>query len=178
MSISPITYQGIHELRAGNQQRATDLLLSALAQNQRDLHAWLWLSGALPRPDEQRFCLEQVLRLNPAHPVARRGLVALADVTARPLVSLPLAPPRRARATPALSLTPLLEWLVNWFEEYGALLLLLLLGLPRPLWPHLRATMRPLLALPHWSFFAAIAIAALMVGVLVLLTFMAGQLAG
>jgi hypothetical protein len=39
--------------------------------------AWLWLSGVVDPLDERCYCLEQVLRINPANATARRGLAAL-----------------------------------------------------------------------------------------------------
>jgi hypothetical protein len=48
-----------------------------------DARAWLWLSGAVNEPAEQRYCLERALSFDPNLTPAQRGLTALAAVVAR-----------------------------------------------------------------------------------------------
>jgi hypothetical protein len=38
---------------------------------------WLWLASSLPRPADQRYCLERVLQIDPGHVAARRALAQL-----------------------------------------------------------------------------------------------------
>src|SRR6266545_4615111 len=91
---------GIGELRAGNQARARELLSEAAALNAQDVTTWLWLSGAVATPAEQRFCLERVLELQPGHPDAQRGLASLSQV----MPQTPLLP--TMPAVPSMSDTP------------------------------------------------------------------------
>jgi hypothetical protein len=69
-----LTREGIKAMRTGDIVRAQGLLCQALQINPTNVDAWLWLSGAVGSDPERRYCLEQVLALNPEHPVARRGL--------------------------------------------------------------------------------------------------------
>jgi sortase A len=68
---------GIAAARAGQRERARDLLAHVLKQDQRNVLAWLWLSSVVDRPDEQRDCLKKVLVLDPDNQAARRGLALL-----------------------------------------------------------------------------------------------------
>lgn len=73
--------QGIQALNAGDSAAARDLLVQLLQSDTRNLQGWLWLSGAVATPGERRYCLEQVLAIEPLHTAARRGLALLpADV--------------------------------------------------------------------------------------------------
>ena len=65
---SPNDSAGLREeaaraLRAGDKQRARDLLAQAIRVNPADYQNWLWLSGAVETDDERRRCLERVLYL-------------------------------------------------------------------------------------------------------------------
>ncbi|PDW04344.1 Yip1 family protein [Candidatus Viridilinea mediisalina] len=77
MASDQLTSRGIAALRAGDRVRARRFLIAALRANPQDLQAWLWLSGTLPEPEAQRYCLQRVLALDPEHRAARRGLQAL-----------------------------------------------------------------------------------------------------
>ncbi len=65
---------GITAARAGQKERARDLLLRAIEQNERSEPAWLWLSGIVDDPEERRICLENVLAINPNNAAALAGL--------------------------------------------------------------------------------------------------------
>jgi tetratricopeptide (TPR) repeat protein len=65
---------GITAARAGQKERARDLLLRAIEQNERSEPAWLWLSGLVDDPEERRICLENVLAINPNNAAALAGL--------------------------------------------------------------------------------------------------------
>jgi tetratricopeptide (TPR) repeat protein len=77
MSSDELTSRGIAALRAGDHASARSLLSEALRANPHDAQAWLWISGTLPEPAAQRYCLERALTLDPANVAARRGLEAL-----------------------------------------------------------------------------------------------------
>ncbi len=69
--------EGIAALRRGERQRARAVLIAALRADPGDARVWLWLSGALDDPAEQRYCLERALALDPECAPARQGVVML-----------------------------------------------------------------------------------------------------
>lgn len=75
--MSDLTQQGIAALKSGDKVRARSLLQQATAANPNDLEAWLWLSGAVESTQVRIECLRQVLRINPNHALARRGLAEM-----------------------------------------------------------------------------------------------------
>jgi len=76
-STSDLLAQGIQAIKTGDTAAARDLLVHVLQSDARNLQAWLWLSGAVATPGERRYCLEQVLAVDPQHSAARRGLALL-----------------------------------------------------------------------------------------------------
>ena len=66
--------EGIATARAGQRERARELLLQVIAQDEEREAAWLWLSGLLDDPQERQICLENVLTLNPDNVAAQQGL--------------------------------------------------------------------------------------------------------
>lgn len=105
--------QGIHELRAGNKAEARRLLEEAAQLNPNDEHTWLWLSGALDDPTEQREALEQALEINPASEAAKRGLVKLPTkpppMTSQRLITAPSTPSAFPKSSPAIKLIALIQ---------------------------------------------------------------------
>lgn len=77
VSAQTLICDGIAAAKAGQALLASELLAQALAIEPRDARAWLWLSGVVPGAAERRYCLEQVLAIDPAHTAARRGLALL-----------------------------------------------------------------------------------------------------
>ncbi len=67
-------YDGAVALRAGDRQRALDLLMQVVEIDEENEQAWLWLSGAVDDIEDQQIALENVLALNPHNELARRGL--------------------------------------------------------------------------------------------------------
>ena len=65
---------GIAAAKAGRKEEARDLLVRAVALNERDPQAWLWLSGVVEGLEDREVCLENVLTLDPQHEAARQGL--------------------------------------------------------------------------------------------------------
>ena len=70
--------EGIAAARAGQRERAHELLLQVIALDENVEAAWLWLSGVVDDPGERQICLENVLALNPDNTAARQGLRWLA----------------------------------------------------------------------------------------------------
>jgi hypothetical protein len=66
--------QGITALKAGQREKAQELLMTVVEQDEDNEQAWLWLSGAVDSDEDKRVCLENVLVLNPENLVAKRGL--------------------------------------------------------------------------------------------------------
>lgn len=75
--IELLTQQGMHALQANDRARAYDLLGRAVQLAPHNEQAWLWLSGAVDSAAERRYCLEQVLVINPQNAAAQRGLALL-----------------------------------------------------------------------------------------------------
>jgi hypothetical protein len=70
-------YEGAAALSRGDKQRALDLLMRVVSEDEEIPEAWLWLSGAVDDPDDQRTALENVIALDPTNPHARHGLAVL-----------------------------------------------------------------------------------------------------
>ncbi len=98
--------QAMEALTHGDKPAARDLLTSVLEVDDRNEQAWLWLSGAVDSPAEQRICLENVLLINPGSTAARQG-VAYLDKQAAENPSPPgPKPPWSEPAPPALPTAP------------------------------------------------------------------------
>lgn len=66
--------EGIAAAKAGQRERARDLLMRVVEQDEENALAWLWLSDVADSLDDQEICLENVLTLDPDNDVARQGL--------------------------------------------------------------------------------------------------------
>jgi tetratricopeptide (TPR) repeat protein len=66
--------EGISAGKSGQRDRARELLMRVVEQDQENVQAWLWLSGVVDDLDDQQICLENVLALDPDNDIARRGL--------------------------------------------------------------------------------------------------------
>lgn len=97
-AVQRLRNEGIAALRDGDKPRARTLLAQALKINPRDAQSWLWLSGAVDTPVEQRFCLERLLELYPKHPAALEGLAQLDQAPGRTAAGY--QPPASAPAAP------------------------------------------------------------------------------
>jgi hypothetical protein len=75
--IENLLQEGIDAARSGHAQRARDCLLQVLEQDPSSVKAWLWLSDVVDTLREKELCLEQVIRIDPGHVAARRGLAFL-----------------------------------------------------------------------------------------------------
>jgi tetratricopeptide (TPR) repeat protein len=65
---------GIAAAKSGQRERARDLLMRVVEQDEEDALAWLWLSGVVDSLDDREICLENVLALDPDNDAARKGL--------------------------------------------------------------------------------------------------------
>lgn len=74
--------EAVESLRIGDRPRAKELLTRLLKVEQNNVNYWLWMSAAVETPKERVYCLETVLRIEPANSAARRGLVLLGAMPA------------------------------------------------------------------------------------------------
>jgi hypothetical protein len=88
-------------LTRGDKPLARDLLTTVLEMDDRNEQAWLWLSGAVDSPHEQRICLENVLTINPGSTAARQGLAYLEKQEAEHPTPPPVSNEAPAQAAPA-----------------------------------------------------------------------------
>jgi tetratricopeptide (TPR) repeat protein len=65
---------GIARAKAGEREQARELLLRAVARDERNVQAWLWLSGVVEGIEDRRVALENVLTLDPQNTLAQAGL--------------------------------------------------------------------------------------------------------
>lgn len=85
---------GISAARAGERARARNLLLRAVAQDEANVSAWLWLSQVLRSPGGQKACAEKALALDPAGSEARRLLASARKTLADDLLRKGIAAAR------------------------------------------------------------------------------------
>jgi tetratricopeptide (TPR) repeat protein len=84
--------EAIDALEKGQRTRARDLLARLLRADQTNPNYWLWMSSVVESRSERIYCLESVLRLDPDHAAAKRGMVLLGarppDLDVSPAVSI------------------------------------------------------------------------------------------
>jgi tetratricopeptide (TPR) repeat protein len=66
--------EGIAAAKAGQRERARDLLMRIVDQDERNVAAWLWLSGVVDSLEDKEIALENVLAVEPDNAPARKGL--------------------------------------------------------------------------------------------------------
>lgn len=69
--------EAIAAIQNGNRARARDLLTRLLKNGQDNPEYWIWMSAVVETAKERSFCLNQVLKLDPENPAARRGLAMM-----------------------------------------------------------------------------------------------------
>jgi len=63
--------EGIARAKAGERERARELLLHVVERDERNAQAWLWISGVVESPEDRRVALENVLAIEPENQVPR-----------------------------------------------------------------------------------------------------------
>jgi len=91
--ITELLHQGIAAAKAGQNERARDLLLQVIDQDDSNEQAWLWLSSVVESLDDRRLCLQNVVAINPGNVYAQAGLRQIEAAVASPLVEEAVAPP-------------------------------------------------------------------------------------
>ncbi len=76
--------KGIAAAKAGNKEEARQLLQQSVRIEPRNEAAWLWLASVARDAGERKFCLEQVISINPNNPTALQALQALSGTTSTP----------------------------------------------------------------------------------------------
>jgi tetratricopeptide (TPR) repeat protein len=74
--------EAIGAARGGDRTKAKDKLTRYLRYDQKNEHAWLWMSAVVESDRERIFCLNNVLKLNPNNKTAKRGLALLGALPA------------------------------------------------------------------------------------------------
>jgi hypothetical protein len=75
--------EGIASLRVGDREEARRKLMQVINVDERNEHAWLYLSEAVESDEDRQICLENVLTINPANERAETELKALKDKLAQ-----------------------------------------------------------------------------------------------
>lgn len=107
-NVEAMVREGVNAFKAGRREEARVLLLKATELDQYNEQAWLWLSGLMDTPDDQRTCLENVLAINPENERAKQGLSYLTGQTSVGNIS-PFSAEAPPPATPP-STTTSVEW--------------------------------------------------------------------
>ena len=89
--------QAIAHIRAGEIEKARNLLIEVLKQNPSDENAWLWMARCVTETEQQRYCFEKVLKLNPQNQYAIRSLNRL---------NKPVAPATQPEVSPSQVVQP------------------------------------------------------------------------
>jgi hypothetical protein len=103
-NVEAMLREGINAVKAGNKEEGRALLMKTVELDPYNEEGWLWLSGVVESPDDQRTCLENVLSINPNNDRARQGVAYLSGIpapseTPAPTSSVPPPPaPTPARA--------------------------------------------------------------------------------
>src|SRR3989304_1501413 len=87
--IQQMLQAGIDAVKRGQKQRARELLLKVVEEDEHSEQAWLWLSAVMDTLQDQITALENVARINPNNQAAQRGLATLRS---RLAVYAPISP--------------------------------------------------------------------------------------
>jgi tetratricopeptide (TPR) repeat protein len=84
--VDDLLRQGIAAAKAGQRERARELLMGVVELDEENVLAWLWLSGVVDSLEDREVCLENVLSLDPANDMARQGMAMLQRQRAQELM--------------------------------------------------------------------------------------------
>lgn len=84
--------KGIAAAKAGSKDEARQLLQQSVRLDPRNEAAWLWLASVARDAAERKFCLEQVISINPNNPTAQQALQTL-NADENPPSTLPPSSP-------------------------------------------------------------------------------------
>jgi hypothetical protein len=109
-NVEAMVREGINAFKGGRKDEARALLLKATELDQYNEDAWLWLSGLMDTPDDQRTCLENVLAINPNNERASQGLSYITGQTSVGAASSFAASAGAPPAAPSPSSPTSVEW--------------------------------------------------------------------
>src|SRR3989338_1731291 len=69
--------QAVEAAKAGQRNRAKDLLTRLIRADAKNVDYWLWMSAVVDTEKEQIYCLQNALKIDPNSIAARRGMVVL-----------------------------------------------------------------------------------------------------
>lgn len=97
-----LTQRGITAQKAGDRQKARELLRRAVEENPQDVNAWMWLSGAEETDEARLECMEAILRVDAQHKVARPAAELLRKKLGYPALipQPPMVPEETQLSTP------------------------------------------------------------------------------
>ncbi|NJN44252.1 MAG: hypothetical protein HC806_05710 [Anaerolineae bacterium] len=81
--------EAVKAAREGDKVRARDLLTRLLRVTKNNPEYWLWMSGVVETRQEQLFCLQNLLQLDPKNEIARRGMIMMGETPAENVVPVP-----------------------------------------------------------------------------------------
>ncbi len=74
MAEDPLLEQALTALRGYDRKQAREVLTRLIKADPKNIRYWLWLSTAVDTPKEIIYCLQEILKLDPNHPIAVKGL--------------------------------------------------------------------------------------------------------
>ena len=107
MDVNELIEQGMTAMKAGDNDRARDLLQQAVEQDPDNARAWYMLAGA--HSDDmakRRYALEKVLELKPDNEKAKAQLARINQAVATPGTDVPPSAPVEATEAPMEDPTP------------------------------------------------------------------------
>lgn len=81
---SQLLKTAVQAAKAGDREKAHQLLLQIVEQDETNETAWLWLSGTVQTREDRQICLENVLAINPNSEIAKKGLQKLGGALPQP----------------------------------------------------------------------------------------------
>jgi tetratricopeptide (TPR) repeat protein len=82
--------EAMNAIRQGERSRARDLLTRLIKTDRDQVKYWLWMSTVVETGRERIFCLKEVLRIDPQHAEARRGLIMMGAALPDESLAVPL----------------------------------------------------------------------------------------
>ncbi len=140
--VNQLIQLGVQTAHTGNKLEARALFRALTRHCPDEPRVWLWLAGVAETYSEQRHALEQVLLLEPEHPLARQGLTRLHSRLAAqveqpappPVVPVPPEPVTTADmvVTPQAPRVTYPRWLYVAVGLLGLLLLVWFMSIDMP----------------------------------------------
>jgi tetratricopeptide (TPR) repeat protein len=93
-------------IRQGERSRARDLLTRLIKLDRNQARFWLWMSTVVETGRERVFCLKEVLRIDPKHDDARRGLILMGAAPPDERLAVPMRLQKRNWQSHLQGITP------------------------------------------------------------------------